>query len=382
MVGNGKGQTIAIIDEYSQPNIVSDVATFSSQFGLPQFNRYGGPTFQVLNQTGGTSLPSNAPSDSNWGIEISLDVEWAHAIAPEANIILFEATNVFTAVSTARSWSGVSVVSMSWTTTDSGSDQSYDTTYFTTPAGHANITFLAATGDGGGAAGYPAYSPNVIGVGGTTLTLNANGTYGSEAAWSGSCGGKSAHESEPSYQTSAAAALQVPDSGKREAPDVSFDANPSSGVVIYDSYDDPGSPWVETGGTSLACPCWAGLIAIADQFRAIEQVPLLTSLGTATAAAGSAQGILYSLSNPYTGGYFNSISSGSNSNYSANGAYSMVTGIGTPIANVLIPALAPPALTWSSASAIPAAAPSLPATSATAISSPCRIPAWPRPAAP
>ncbi len=329
VVGNGRGQTIAIIDEYNQPNIVSDVAAFNSQFGLQKFNVAGGPTLQVLNQTGGTSLPGNAPSDSNWGIEISLDVEWAHAIAPEANIILFEAktTGIFTAVSTARSWSGVSVVSMSWTSTDSSSDHSYDTTYFTTPSGHANITFLAATGDTGVPGGYPAFSPNVIAVGGTTLTLNANGTWASEVGWNDSGGGKSQYESQPSYQDS------VQTSGDREIPDVSFDANPGSGVAVYDSYDDPGSSWIQTGGTSLACPCWAGLIAIADQFRAIEQVPLLT--------APTALATLYGLSNPYTGGYFHDITSGNNGDAAGPG-YDMVTGIGTPIANVLIPALAPP----------------------------------------
>ena len=105
--GNGSGQTIAIVDAYDDPNIFSDAAAFNTQFGLPQFNVSGGPTLSVLNQTGGTSLPGSGARTGDAEVEESLDVEWAHAIAPQANIILFEAnslsmSNLMTAVEHGR----------------------------------------------------------------------------------------------------------------------------------------------------------------------------------------------------------------------------------------------------------------------------------------
>ena len=124
--GDGTAQTIAIVDAYNDPSIVSDAAAFNTQFDLQQFNVSGGPTFTVLNQTGGTSLPGldpNGPASSTgqvtWEMEESMDVEWAHAVAPQANIALFEAnsasmSDLATAVQTAAANSGVSVVSMSF----------------------------------------------------------------------------------------------------------------------------------------------------------------------------------------------------------------------------------------------------------------------------
>ena len=221
--GDGRGQTIAIVDAYDYPTALSDLNAFSTYFGLPTFNGAGGPTFEKLNQTGGTSLPGTdpaGPSDNDWEGEEALDIEWAHAMAPMANIILFEATNdtgnngsnLFTAVQTAANTPGVVAVSMSWTYNESTFTASqvstYDSTVFTTPSGHiggsatlggaglpGGVTFLAAAGDNGPYAGdgttaitpqYPATSPNVIAVGGTSLTVNGsnpNYTYGGETAW-------------------------------------------------------------------------------------------------------------------------------------------------------------------------------------------------------
>src|SRR6202041_323481 len=168
--GTGAGQTIAIVDAYNDPKIIADANSFSSNFGLPQFNASGGPTLQVLNETGGTSLPSNS-SPGGWDIEESLDVEWAHTIAPQANIILFEASSasyfdLLSAVQTAAATPGVSAVSMSWGGGEFSGETSYDST-FLTPSGHQGVTFLASTGDDGTPAGYPALSPDVVAVGGT-----------------------------------------------------------------------------------------------------------------------------------------------------------------------------------------------------------------------
>ena len=225
-VGNGAGQTIAIVDAYNDPNINSDLAAFDKQFGLS-----APPSFTVDN-LGATT------TNAGWALEKSLDVEWAHAVAPEANIVLVEASSaslnaLFSAVSYASKLQGVSVVSMSWGTTEFWGESAYDS-IFTTPAGHNGVTFVAASGDSGAWSGpmYPSVSPNVLAVGGTTLTLAASNTYGSETGWSDSTGGFSGYdsdwrfyESEPSYQTATlqAAGLSY---GVRTTPDVSFNADP------------------------------------------------------------------------------------------------------------------------------------------------------------
>jgi hypothetical protein len=324
--GTGAGETIAIVDAYNDPDIISDANTFSSQFGLPQFNGSGDPTLKVLNETGGTSLPSNA-SAGGWDIEESLDVQWAHSIAPDANIILFEAnsasySDLLTAVSTAANSAGVSVVSMSWGGSESSSETGYDS-YFLTPSGHQGVTFLASTGDNGSPAGYPSYSPNVVAVGGTTLSIDTAGDYLSESAWSDTGGGISTVESQPSYQVGKVNGLS---STQRTVPDVSMDADPNSGVYVLDSY---AGGWYQVGGTSLATPMWSGLIAIANQGRALDGQSTLNGL-TQTLPD------LYSLPSSD----FHDVTSGGNGTYSAGTGYDLVTGLGTPVANLLVPALA------------------------------------------
>ncbi len=144
-VGNGAGQTIAIVDAYNDPNILADLAKFDAQFGLP-----APPSIKVVNQTGGTKLPSN---NRGWAAEIALDVEWAHAIAPGANILLVEAASASfaslnTALDYARSAPGVVVVSNSWGGSEYSTESSNDV-HFTTPSGHAGVTFTVAAGDDG-----------------------------------------------------------------------------------------------------------------------------------------------------------------------------------------------------------------------------------------
>ena len=301
----------------------------SAQFGLPVFNQTGDPSLQVLNETGGTSL-TNVPNAQagGWDVEEALDVEWAHAVAPDANIILFEAnsanfSDLLSAVQHAAGTAGVSAISMSWSGSEFSGESSYDS-YFTTPSGHQGVTFLAATGDSGEPAGYPAYSPNVIAVGGTSLTLNSNGTYVSETGWADSGGGISTQEAIPSYQVGNINGLS---STRRAAPDVSMDADPNTGVYVYDSYYLSGS-YLEVGGTSLATPMWAGLIAIANQGR------VLNGLGTLNGATQTLPA-LYSLPSSD----FHDITTGNNG-YAAGSGYDLVTGLGTPEANLLVPALA------------------------------------------
>ncbi len=334
ITGTGAGQTIAIIDAYDNPDLVSssasnfatsDLHTFDVEYGLPEPAGF----FTKVNQSGGTSYPG-VDSTGGWEGEEDLDVEWAHAIAPQANIILVEATsssgtNLYAGVQWAEQQGAVSVISMSWGGTESSGELSDDSTYFTTPSGHQGITFVASTGDTGAPSEYPAYSPNVLAVGGTSLTLNSDSTYNSEVAWSDSGGGISVDETEPSYQES------VQTSGKREVPDVAFDANPNTGVAVCDAYNyGTSTPWWQFGGTSLAAPSWAGLIAIADQGRIVN--------GTGGTLNGATQTLprLYSL----PAGDFHDITSGSNNDYSAGPGYDLVTGRGTPIANLLVTDLA------------------------------------------
>ncbi len=331
VTGNGSGETIAIVDAYNDPDIMSDANTFSSDFGLPTFNS-GGPTLQVLNQTGGATLPTNSVP-GQWDVEESLDVEWAHAIAPDANIILFEAnsasdTDLFTAIATAADWTGVSVVSMSFNSYElynvyGGVEETSTDSTFTTPTGHQGVTFLGAAGDQGApAVGYPSLSPNVISVGGTSLLVGTDDSYLGESAWSGGGGGISLQESLPSYQ--------IPDALNwsfvaRTGPDVSMDADPETGVLVVDSFDG-GS--FQIGGTSLATPMWAALIAIVNQGRALKGE---TSLD----GASQTLPMLYGL--PSTD--FHDITTGNNG-YPAVTGYDLATGLGSPIANLLVPNLA------------------------------------------
>jgi uncharacterized protein YdeI (BOF family) len=331
IVGDGSGQTIAIVDAYDAPNFVSssnpnfansDLHKFDLQFGLPD-----PPSFLKLDQNGGTNYPA-ASGTTGWSVESSLDVEWAHAIAPQANIILVEANdpsyaNMFAAVDYARHAAGVVAVSMSWGSDEFSSQTTWDS-YLTTPSGHGGVTFLASTGDAGSPGGFPAFSPNVVAVGGTTLTLSGN-NYVGETGWSGSGGGQSGYETEPSYQNA------VQHSGWRQIPDVSFDADPASGVAVYDSYDYGSSaPWIQVGGTSLSAPCWAGLIAIADQLRAAEGFAPLD---------GRAQALPNLYAMPAID--FHDITSGSNGGYSAGAGYDLVTGLGSPVADKLVPDFVP-----------------------------------------
>ena len=192
----------------------------------------------------------------------------AHAIAPGATILVVEAQSqsrrsMLRAVNTARNTPGVVAISMSWGFNEFANEASYNS-YFTTPAGHRGITFVAASGDSGpqGGAEWPSVSPNVLAVGGTTFYVDPSGNYQFETAWIGSSGGYSRYEAEPGYQRSVQA------TGRRSTPDVAFDGDPDTGVAVYETSDSTGQgSWETVGGTSLGTPAWAAIIAIVDQGR-------------------------------------------------------------------------------------------------------------------
>jgi subtilase family serine protease len=250
----GAGKTIAIVDAYDDPTAESDLAVFSSQYGLPACTTANG-CFKKVNQTGGTSYPRKDPG---WALEISLDVQWAHAIAPGAKILLVEAkSNSFSNLLAAENYAKAHAlyVSNSWGASEFSGETSYDS-YFEPPTG---VSIFVSSGDNGTPAEYPSSSPNVISVGGTTLSF-ANGSFTGETGWSGSGGGCSVYESKNAAQQTGS----VNCNGKRATPDVSLDADPASGVSVYDTTSYQGrTGWWTIGGTSASAPMWAARSAVA-----------------------------------------------------------------------------------------------------------------------
>jgi subtilase family serine protease len=326
ITNQGAGQIIGIIDAYDDPNAESDLAVFDQQFGLPSCTTANGCFHKIY---GGSKHPK---ANAGWALEISLDIEWAHAIAPKATILLVEATtnslgDLLNAVDTAVR-NGASVVSMSWTVSEFSSESRQDNHFVST-----GVTFLAASGDNGTGVAYPASSPDVVGVGGTSLSIDANGNYLSEAAWSGSGGGLSSREREPIFQS----LFGIPDNarGYRGTPDVSYNASPATGFAVYDSVALSGSSgWFCVGGTSAGSPQWAALLAISNSMRVANRKARLSGTNT----------LLYSLSKQSAAANFHPITSGTNgacgAMCTASTGYDYVTGIGTPVAASLITILA------------------------------------------
>jgi subtilase family serine protease len=196
-------------------------------------------------------------------LEISLDVQWAHAIAPKATILLVEAsTNSFSNLLKAEDYATghAQYVSNSWGGSEFSSEtsSSYDG-HFNRP----NVGIFVSAGDAGLPADYPSASRYVTSVGGTTLAFNADGTLQSETGWSGGGGGCSLYEAATSAQAAFGGYVQVNCGGKRATPDVALDADPSSGVSVYDSTPYQGqSGWWKVGGTSASSPMWAARAAV------------------------------------------------------------------------------------------------------------------------
>ncbi len=248
------GGVVAIVDAYNYPNALLDFNVFSGMFGLPNESSSNATAstnhvFQVVYASG-----AKPASDGGWSQEMALDIEWVHAMAPRAKVVLVEAasssfSDLIKAVDVAADLPGVTQVSMSWGGSEFASELTYDSHFQ-----HSNVSFFASSGDQGGTKIYPSMSPNVVSVGGTTLTLASSGA--SEKGWSGSGGGASGFEHAPGFQSVIASLV----SGRRGAPDISADADPNSGVAVYDSFAYQGFVgWFVVGGTSLASPVCAGM---------------------------------------------------------------------------------------------------------------------------
>ncbi len=307
LTATGAGQTIAIVDAYGSTTLQNDLNVFCGAMGIPT-------------TTLGIYYPQGKPrtADSGWALETALDVQWAHAIAPGAKIVVVIAksasiSNLLGAVDYAVNNLGAKQVSMSWGAAEFSGETSYDS-HFT----KAGVSFFAASGDNGSGVIWPAASPNVVAVGGTTLSLDSNG-IASEVAWSGSGGGVSAYESQPTYQSGWQA------TGKRTVPDVSYNANPSTGFPVYISNYNGSTGWITVGGTSAGSPQWAALQALVNSQRASALTGVLTAI---YGVAGSA----YSTN-------FYDITVGNNGGFTTTVSYDYVTGLGSPNAAALVPSL-------------------------------------------
>jgi subtilase family serine protease len=262
----GPVQTIAIVDAFDHPFIESDLAAYSARFGLPACTTANG-CFRKVNQLGlGAPLPGPDPT-GGWELEIALDVETVHAICQSCKILLVEAnTNLLAdlaaAVDTAASL-GANAISNSYGAGDALQDPAYT---------HPGIAVVASAGDSDYGASYPAADPNVVAVGGTTLTLGTGSRYGSERVWNsgvdeGTGSGCSNYNSAQRWQTATAGWGLTRCGTRRGIADVAADADPNTGAAVYDSFPyalAPGhSSWWQVGGTSLSAPLIAGVYGLA-----------------------------------------------------------------------------------------------------------------------
>jgi subtilase family serine protease len=279
---NGGSRAIAIVDAYDNPTIVSDMQVFTGQFGVAAVNP---SSFQVVYAPYGGATPGScvgpatqpfSAAGSGWDIEASLDTQWAHAMAPYATLFLVEAqsnyeSDLLCAVSIASSIVqsfGGGEVSMSWGGGEDPSELTIDPV-FTTP----HVVYFAATGDGPGVI-YPAASPNVVSVGGTSTSRNpVTGNFRFENVWQDTGGGPSFFEPRPAYQNGIASIV----GSQRGTPDVAADANPYTGVWVFNSTYIGFPVWFTVGGTSVATPVWAGITNLAGGFSA-SSVAELTKL--------------------------------------------------------------------------------------------------------
>ena len=263
----GGDGAIAIVDAYDDPTAAADLEYFSAQFGLAK------PHFEVI-YANGTQPPQDPTGD--WELEESLDIEWAHAMAPGAKIYLVEAASNYdsdllaaelVAADLVRRHGGGEVTN-SWGGGEFPDEVLYDV-YFSTPG----VVYFASSGDGPGVI-WPSTSPNVVAAGGTSISRNPfTGSFIAETAWEETGGGVSEFETRPDYQDGIASII-----GKaRGVPDVSFDANPNTGVWVYDSTPFEGfSGWWIVGGTSVSSPALAGIVNSAGNFHRSSHSELAT----------------------------------------------------------------------------------------------------------
>jgi subtilase family serine protease len=270
------GRTVAVVDAYDDPKAEADLAKYRAQYGLAACTSATG-CFKKVNGTGATSpLPS---ADAGWAEEESLDLDMVSSICPDCHILLVEAagaddTSLETAEDTAAATPGVASISNSYggaeDSTIAAGDAHFD---------HPGVAITASTGDSGYGVMWPASSPYVTAVGGTSLTKATNTRGWTETAWSGAGSGCSASETKPAWQTDTGCA-------RRTVADVSAVADPNTGVAVYDTYNTCGTSsfcdllislglvagadgWVQVGGTSASSPIVASVYALAGNSASV-----------------------------------------------------------------------------------------------------------------
>ena len=321
ITGGGSG-TIAIVDAFDNPTALSDFNTFAQTFNLPQETSTD-PTnpnnkvFQVVYANG-----TKPATDAGWAGEIALDIEWAHAMAPNAKIVLVEtADNGFPNLpdgdKVAANITGVREVSNSWGGLEFGGQTSFDSDFL-----HPGVVFFASSGDIGGLLQWPSSSPNVVGVGGTTLMLGSSNQVTSETAWSGAGGGISVIYPRPDFQAPVASVV----GSSRGTPDVAAVADPETGVAVYSQTAFQG--WAIVGGTSLACPVTTAITNVRGNFT--------QPVNYTSSSHRELQRIYFNLLDKY----YRDITQGTAGSFSARPGYDLITGIGRP--DGLFPNYTPP----------------------------------------
>lgn len=346
-VYQGSGQIIVILDAFHNATAGADLNTFSAKFGLPTCALLptvyqprtaigalvskpaagDGCSFQTLYVNSAGAQAANPPAvNAAWATEIALDVQWAHAMAPKAKIVLVEAAsasgNDLMNAMLFASKLGASTVSMSFGAPEFSSAPTFDWVM-----GGTGVTWVAATGDNGAGVSWPASSKSVLAVGGTQLS---SVSPRAEVGWSGSGGGRSAYVAMPAWQSSVsifgnpANTLANASKMRRGVPDVAYNASPYSGFYMYMS----GKGYLSVGGTSAGTPQWAALVSIIDGARALGGKPAFSGTAFQQALYGTAA----SAAN-YKSAWLD-VSSGANGTCgvacTASLNYDLVTGLGTP----------------------------------------------------
>ncbi len=316
----GGSGAIALVDAYHYPTALQDFNAFAKQFGLPQetstnATAAGNQKFEVVYATG-FKPQSGGNYISSWNMESALDIEWAHAIAPGAKIYLVEAasdslSDLNYAVQIASHLPGVKEVSMSWGGGEVPPEVQWYDSIFTTNG----VVFFAAGGDTSALVEYPSVSPNVISCGGTTLNRNSAGALQSETAWSDTGAGLSVYEPRPIFQNVISSIV----GNHRGVNDVAFDANPNTGVYIYDSTPLWGETgWWILGGTSVASPCLAGVVNLAAA----------SGNGFASNTPAEQARLYGNLKNAQA---FRDITSGTDGRLKSASGWDYITGVGSPL---------------------------------------------------
>ena len=302
VVPAGGAKAIAVVEWGINSTLTRDAAKFSKTFGLAK-----------ANLTVVCAEPPCASNDrSGWDVETALDVEWAHAMAPNAHIyvVVFMSDPLLGGAEQKAAQlvaaAGGGEVSNSWIYSSEFYEESLYDTFFIEPG----VVFFASAGDNAAGPLYPSVSPNLISAGGTSVFRDGSGNFSSESCWSESGGGPSQYEALPSYQNVIAKKTH----NHRGTPDLAAVADPNTGVLVYNTTYCGG--WCVVGGTSVSSPVLAGITNAAGGFASSTSDELTKVYGE------------YASPTEYKS-LFNDIIAGSNG-YLATKGWDFCTGVGTP----------------------------------------------------